>query len=96
MLATSIDLPPLPPTWYSVVEQIKAAVQPPKLVFPERIRNSYGYVSGTSSTVIRLLGIQNNIDQLGWSAIETLETHLRLRSFAEDWNAPGMEAYDAL
>jgi hypothetical protein len=23
-----------------------------------------------------------------------LETHLRLRNFAEDWDAPGMEDYD--
>ena len=25
---------------------------------------------------------------------EALETHLRLRNFAEDWDAPAMEAYD--
>jgi hypothetical protein len=33
---------------------------------------------------------------LGWTAIEALETHLRLRNFAEDWDALGMEAYDDL
>ncbi len=25
---------------------------------------------------------------------EAMETHLRLRNFAEDWDAPGMEVYD--
>lgn len=35
-----------------------------------------------------------SIEQLGWSAVEALETHLRLRNFADDWDAPGMEAYD--
>ena len=35
-----------------------------------------------------------SIDQLGWSAVEALETHLRFRSFSEDWDSPGMEAYD--
>jgi len=36
------------------------------------------------------------IAQLGWSTVEALETHLRFRSFANDWDAPGMEAYDDL
>lgn len=30
------------------------------------------------------------------SPVESLELHLRLRPFEEDWNAPGMEAYDEL
>jgi len=36
------------------------------------------------------------IDQLGWSKPEAIESYLRLRNFAEDWDAPGMEAYDAI
>lgn len=28
--------------------------------------------------------------------IEALETHLRLRIFEDDWDYPGMEAYDDL
>lgn len=36
------------------------------------------------------------ISDLGWSREEALETYARLRSFEEDWNAPGMEAYDDL
>jgi len=35
-------------------------------------------------------------DHLGWSREEALETRLRLRSFAEDWDDPGMDAYDRL
>ena len=33
---------------------------------------------------------------LGWSMEEVIETRMRLRVFEEDWDAPGMEAYDAL
>jgi hypothetical protein len=36
------------------------------------------------------------IDDLGWSEAETKETYYRLLSFKEDWEAPGMEAYDEL
>ena len=36
------------------------------------------------------------ISDLGWSQEEALETRMRLRAFEEDWNAPGMEAYDSL
>jgi hypothetical protein len=40
--------------------------------------------------------VVRGIDSLGWTPAETLETYLRLQPFAEDWGAPGMEAYDAL
>jgi hypothetical protein len=36
------------------------------------------------------------IDDLGWSEEETKETYYRLLNFKEDWEAPGMEAYDEL
>lgn len=36
------------------------------------------------------------IDDLGWSREQVLETRMRLRTFEEDWDAPGMEAYDDL
>ncbi|MDF0556268.1 hypothetical protein [Kamptonema sp. UHCC 0994] len=36
------------------------------------------------------------IADLGWSEEETKETYYRLLSFKEDWEAPGMEAYDEL
>lgn len=37
-----------------------------------------------------------SVRSLGWTAEETLETYARLRHFAEDWDAPGMEGYDQL
>ncbi len=33
---------------------------------------------------------------LGWTAAEITETYYRLVSFKDDWDAPGMEAYDNL
>ncbi|WP_133512882.1 toll/interleukin-1 receptor domain-containing protein [Candidatus Thiosymbion oneisti] len=33
---------------------------------------------------------------LGWSNEEALETRMRLRTFEDDWDAPGMEVYDEL
>ena len=37
-----------------------------------------------------------HVGQLGWSREETQETYWRLQNFADDWDAPGMEAYDDL
>jgi hypothetical protein len=34
------------------------------------------------------------IADLGWSEEEARETYYRLLTFKEDWEAPGMEAYD--
>lgn len=36
------------------------------------------------------------ISSLDWSAQEAAEIRLRLLPFEDDWNAPGMEIYDAL
>ncbi|GAH80460.1 unnamed protein product [marine sediment metagenome] len=36
------------------------------------------------------------ISDLGWTREQALETYLRFRTFKEDWEAPGMEAYDEL
>lgn len=33
---------------------------------------------------------------ISWSQAEAFETRARLAAFEEDWNAPGMEAYDEL
>lgn len=46
----------------------------------------------TAPTTARGLSVVN----LGWSMEEVIETRMRLRVFEEDWDAPGMEAYDAL
>jgi hypothetical protein len=34
------------------------------------------------------------IKDLGWTEEQASETYFRLSSFKEDWDAPGMEAYD--
>ena len=36
------------------------------------------------------------VSNLGWNAEEAKETRARLAAFEEDWDAPGMEAYDNL
>ena len=36
------------------------------------------------------------IASLGWSQAQAGETRAKLASFAEDWDAPGMEQYDDL
>jgi hypothetical protein len=36
------------------------------------------------------------VSNLGWSAEEAKETRTRLAALEEDWDAPGMEAYDRL
>jgi hypothetical protein len=36
------------------------------------------------------------VSDLDWSAEEVRETRARLATLEEDWDAPGMEAYDAL
>lgn len=41
-------------------------------------------------------GARRVLADLGWTEAEALETRMRLKSFEEDWNAPGMEAYDRL
>ncbi len=36
------------------------------------------------------------VTDLDWSAEEAKETRARLAALEEDWDAPGMEAYDQL
>ena len=36
------------------------------------------------------------VSNLGWSVEEAKETRARLAALEEDWDAPGMEAYDRL
>jgi hypothetical protein len=36
------------------------------------------------------------VSDLSWSAEEASETRARLAALEEDWDAPGMEAYDHL
>ena len=43
----------------------------------------------TQSAAVPLL-----VSNLGWSVEEAKETRTRLAALEEDWDAPGMEAYD--
>jgi hypothetical protein len=36
------------------------------------------------------------VADLGWTREQAVDTRARLASFAEDWDAPGMEGYDDL
>lgn len=94
MLATTIDALNIPSLWYPVVQQIQAAAEPPNSSYLDRVGIGFRYILGASSTVSTRVAKLPGIEQLGWSAVEALETHLRFRSFAEDWDAPGMGAYD--
>ncbi|NCC35901.1 MAG: hypothetical protein EOM24_28380 [Chloroflexia bacterium] len=54
------------------------------------------YQAGPAVTMNAPEALLPRIGALGWTATEALETRMRLSSFAEDWEAPGMEAYDDL
>lgn len=96
MLATTIDALNIPTLWYPVIQQIQAAAEPPTPNYLDRPGKGFNYIFGTSSTVTTETAELLRIEKLGWSTVEALETHLRLRNFADDWDAPGMEAYDDL
>jgi hypothetical protein len=40
--------------------------------------------------------VKHSIQELGWTKEQAAEIRHRLASFSEDWEAPGMEAYDDL
>ena len=46
--------------------------------------------------ILNPLGEGLDLKTLGWTEGEAVETRARLRSFETDWEAVGMEAYDAL
>jgi hypothetical protein len=98
MLATTIDTLDLPLNWYLAVEQIQLESKTVPYSAYQSHGVCFGYINGTSATNVHTLMANRaiSITQLGWSPIDALETHLKLRHFAEDWDAPGMEAYDEL
>lgn len=53
------------------------------------------YIPGNALTTASIVS-SHSVNSLGWTRAEALETYLRLRVFAEDWDAPGMELYDGL
>lgn len=61
-----------------------------------RIRDPWITFEHTRTTTDGQLFHHLLISSLGWSAQEAAEIRLRLLPFEDDWNAPGMELYDAL
>lgn len=53
---------------------------------------------GPAEVVVILNPLAEGVDlkARGWTEREAAETRARLKSFETDWEAPGMEAYDAL
>lgn len=96
MLATTVEALNIPPLWYPVIQQLQATTEPPPPTYLDRIGQGLFYIMGNSSTVTMYTKELPRIEQLGWTIVEALETHLRFRNFADDWDAPGMEAYDDL
>lgn len=97
MLASTIDieLDIIPATWHSAIQQIQQKAKAyvvPLSGFLDRTT----YMAGNATTTQQYSQVRNSIDALGWSAADALETYFRLRTFAEDWDAPDMEAYDEL
>jgi hypothetical protein len=93
--ASTISTEILPPAWNAAVRAIeRIGVQGPFCAFPAG-HGRWQYSAGNALTTAGVTAVRG-IDSLGWTPAETLETYLRLRPFAEDWDAPGMEAYDAL
>ena len=58
---------------------------------PWSLRGVVGFGAYSFASHRRLL-----VSDLGWSPEKAAETYMRLRHFEEDWNAPGMDAYDDL
>lgn len=94
MLATTIDTLNIPPLWYPAVQQIQAAAEPPTPSYLDSLCKGFNYILGAASTVSTHHVKPLCIAQLGWNSVEALETYLRFRNFAEDWDAPGMGDYD--
>ena len=94
MLATTINALNIPPLRYFVVQPIQTTAEPPTSFYLDGYVEGFNYIPGASSTVCINPAQSPSVEDLGWSEVEALETYLRLRNFADDWDAPGMEAYD--
>ena len=87
------------PTQYPMLNMLHCSLNGVKLSGTQaKIAKGQGMLSGVPDLFLPVPknGFLPRIEQLGWSAVEALETHLRLQNFADDWDAPGMEAYDDL
>lgn len=76
----------------------------PQYVVDERgVAHSVVLEIGEFRSLLQSVGVQAQelphseplrLSDLGWTGQETLDTRIRLRSFEDDWEAPGMDAYD--
>ena len=85
------NIPQLPGSAATIVfnvEQIKRCN-------PPEIETYWTSVSAAFEPTLDEKG-QLFISDLGWTKLEALQIRLQLKSFEDDWNAPGMEAYDKL
>ncbi len=64
------------------------------LVDPWHIREHHD--ASTRAREAREARLPLVVRRLGWSAEQAADTYYRLRPFADEWDAPGMDAYDAL
>ncbi len=94
MLATAMDIG-LPPSWNVAVMQIQVASMQKEPSDSLLDLGQFRYQAGNAQTTVTAKA-WCNVALLGWTQREVLETYLRLQPFAEDWDAPGMEAYDEL
>jgi len=46
--------------------------------------------------VVNPVGAGGDLIARGWTQAEAADARARLKSFAADWEAPGMDAYDAI
>lgn len=76
----------------------------PQYVVDERgVPHSVVLEIGEFKSLLQSAGVQAHeipycealrLSDLGWTFEEALDTRTRLRSFEDDWEAPGMDAYD--
>jgi hypothetical protein len=87
----------MPPVWQSVVTQMQMEASNTIREYPFNLNSrNFCYLAGNSLSMAEHSPSSNRIAELGWTNVEALETHLRLRVFEDDWNYEGMEAYDDL
>jgi hypothetical protein len=70
----------------SVLQAVTSIIDPWKM---EQLNRDAAVTTRTAAN-------QLLINELGWSLEQAIETRMRLRTFQEDWDAPGMEGYDEL
>lgn len=97
MLASAtMEMLQIPALEYNVVQQVRAAAEPLLPTGMYRVGKCCYWRSGNSTILLAPAWRGLHVGQLGWSREETQETYWRLQNFADDWDAPGMEAYDDL